>query len=119
MSDQVDLQQLNATLQTLQKALERLERSVSGDRDNNVPSIREFVRDAVAELRLDINKIKSDLNSVDTAASDRLDAIEQLSRVQAARQEGQMTVIKYLGGGSLVSLVGLIVTVFKLTGSHP
>ncbi|GAA4003292.1 hypothetical protein GCM10022631_12680 [Deinococcus rubellus] len=72
------------------------------------------------EPRTDITKLKSDVASVDTAASDRLDTIEQTSRIQAARQEGQMNVITYLGGGSPVSLIALILTIFKpTTGQHP
>ncbi|GAA4002594.1 hypothetical protein GCM10022631_11590 [Deinococcus rubellus] len=119
MTSPDDFQRLSADIGEVKKVLERLDRSVAGDPATGVPSIRETLNAAVKQVQGDIDKIKVDLAAVDDAASDRLDAIEQASRIQAARQEGQMLIIKWLGGGSLASLIAVIVTVLKFSGSHP
>lgn len=83
-----------------------------------MPSMRRTMQDAVSDFKTETAKLRTEIGAVDTAASDRLDRIEQADAIQAARQEGVMTVIRWAGGTSLLTMVGVIVALIKLLGGH-
>lgn len=96
---------LQASVTTIQNGLTRLERTVQGDPDMGTPSLRQAVR-AVAD----------ELQSETESLCDRLDKVEQAARQQEAYQRGVLAVVKWLGGGTLAALLGLILTIMRLFG---
>ncbi|AWN23995.1 hypothetical protein DKM44_12775 [Deinococcus irradiatisoli] len=112
------LGRLEGLIQSLTKSVEKLDRSVTGDSDSGTPSLRAAVKGVADDLQREVTKLKAELDSVDDALCDRVDALEQTHAIQAARQEGMYTVIKWLGGGSLLMALGVIAALIKLVGGH-
>lgn len=99
------LSEVRITVDGLKLSVAKLERAVQGDVDAGTPGLRSAIKSVADEL-----------NNETDSLCDRLDKLEQTAVVSAARQEGVMTVVKWLGGSSLAALVGLIVALLKLFG---
>lgn len=97
--------QLHTTVGGLQASVGKLERAVDGDASIGVSPLRDHVKSLADDLR----------NEAD-ALCDRLDKLERAAEVQESYLKGVMTVVKWLGGGTLVGLIGLIGTLAGVFG---
>lgn len=100
----VVLQALQATVTELKTAITELRRTVEGDTAVGAPSIRQAVRD---------------LDGKHDALEARFDAFEEQRKLRDARLEGQWNTIKWLGGGSAITALGVIAALIKLFGGAP
>lgn len=106
------LASLQITVTELRSTVTELRRTVEGDPGMGAPSIRQ----ALKEHKEGQEKIIAELRAENTALCKRFDAFEEERCVRDARLEGQNNVIKWLGGSSLVTAVGLIVALLRLFG---
>lgn len=97
-NDQVALlSEVRVKVDALTTCVSKLERTVDGDSGMGVPSLRKAVRDVADELKNEAESL-----------CDRVDKLEQAARTQEAYLRGMTTLGKWLGGSSLLGLLGLI-----------
>lgn len=98
---------LSATVTTLGTTVTDLKRIVEGDSAMGVPSLREAMRkhEEAQTKRMD------DLET-------RLDKSEEEKKLADARLNTVWNIVKFLGGGTAVGLVGLILQLSGVFGGH-
>lgn len=101
----VEVRAVHDTLQALQASVGKLDRAVQGDADTNTPS-----------LRMAVKNIKDELDNEVESLCERIDKLEDTARVQEAYLKGVLTVVKWLGGGTLAGLLGVIVLIARFVG---
>lgn len=99
------LQTLQTTVSELSRTVTELRRTVEGDQAVGASSIRQTLRENQEENRKQLAELKAQFT-----------AFEQDREVRDARLEGQNNMIKWLGGGSAVTALGVIAALMKLFG---
>ncbi len=110
MSDQNELSamvlaELRTGIEQIRQTAVRIERTVYGDIDSGNPSLRESVKNLAAEL-----------DSETVSLDHRLTSLENGIALERARNQGMLNAIKWVSGGSLIGLIGVIAALLKLLG---
>lgn len=106
------LQTLQTTVSELSRTVTELRRTVEGDQAVGASSIRQTLRENQEENRKQLAELKAQ----NEALKAQFTAFEQDRDVRDARLEGQNNMIKWLGGGSAITGLGVIAALMKLFG---
>ncbi|ULH15541.1 hypothetical protein MF271_16775 [Deinococcus sp. KNUC1210] len=106
------------TLMKLGENVKDLTRAIQGDVATGSISIRESIRQQEERHKTEMKSLKDEFKTQSDASDDRIEILENKFSAQENMLRGVLMVTRWLGVGSLASLLGLIAVLSGLFGGH-